>query len=488
MRTLVNVSEASITTPGGRLLFEGLNMQLSSERVALIGRNGVGKSSLLAVLAGTADVQSGRVKLGGKVHMVPQRVATDSLRLSHGEQRKRALLEALSSGAEILLLDEPTEDLDDAAVAWLRHSLKAWPGCLVVSSHDRRLLGDFEHFFIASESGCHAYSGTLEGLQLQLERDAQEAQQRYASHLQRLVAQEERIEFVGRRRDRKKRRGRCNELDRATPRILLNTKRGRAQVYQGRMKQQREAKLDFARQWTKSTRRALNVTLDLELPVPTLPDAGSDDIVVLQGATMQSASSVLFSALDLRVGRRRIAVVGPNGAGKTTLLEVILGRRFPTGGKAFRDLSKIGAIAQGGMDWLIDESLLSLLSGQVLHKQHDEVAKLLVAHKFPLALAERPLRSLSPGERARAALITLFERAPPVELLVLDEPTYSLDLVGQRAMTDALRAWPGGLIVASHDREFLAAIGVDTVIRLDGGQTSPPPRRTIISQDDPLVC
>ncbi len=467
MRTLVQVSDARITTPAGRPLFDGLNMQLARERVALIGRNGVGKSSLLAVLAGALDVQSGRVKLGGEVRWVPQIVAPASTtRLSHGEMRKRALLEALTSGADILLLDEPTEDLDDAAVMWLRQALKTWPGCLVVASHDRRLLDDFEHFFITSESGCRAYTGTLDGLQKQLEQDATEAQQRYARNLQRLVEKEEHIELVGRRRDRKKRYGRCSELDRATPKILLNTKRGRAQTYHGRMKQQREAKLDFARQWTKSTRRALNVSLDLQLPVPTLPEAISDDIVVLQGASMQLGERTLFSQVDLHMGRQRIAVVGPNGSGKTTLLDVILGQRFPTGGKAFRDLSKIGVITQGGTNWLLDESLLSYSSLQTAYGNDDELAKLLITHKFPLALAERPMRSLSPGERARAALIALFQRAPAVEVLVLDEPTYSLDLVGQRAMTDALRAWPGGLIVTSHDRSFLAAIGIEREIRL----------------------
>ena len=91
---------------------------------------------------------------------------------------------------------------------------------------------------------------------------------------------------------------------------------------------------------------------------------------------------------------------------------------------------------------------------------------LLVAHKFPLGLAERPLRSLSPGERTRAALICLFQRSPAVELLVLDEPTFSLDLVGQRALTNALKAWPGGLLVASHDRAFLAAIDATTLLEL----------------------
>jgi ATPase subunit of ABC transporter with duplicated ATPase domains len=81
------------------------------------------------------------------------------------------------------------------------------------------------------------------------------------------------------------------------------------------------------------------------------------------------------------------------------------------------------------------------------------------------------MRSLSPGERVRAALIGLFQRSPAVELLVLDEPTYSLDLVGQQAITRALRAWPGGLVVASHDRAFLQEIGVHDTIEL--GKRSP---------------
>ena len=74
--------------------------------------------------------------------------------------------------------------------------------------------------------------------------------------------------------------------------------------------------------------------------------------------------------------------------------------------------------------------------------------------------------SLSPGERTRAALICLFARAPCIELLILDEPTFGLDLLGQRALTQALRAWSGGLVVASHDQEFLAEIGSDRTLRL----------------------
>jgi ATPase subunit of ABC transporter with duplicated ATPase domains len=475
MNTLIQISEACITTPGGRPLFDGLNLSLARDHVALVGRNGVGKSTLLAVLAGAAEVHAGRVKTRSKPHLVPQglrgamveRAADSSAALlSHGELRRLALGEAMRSGADILLLDEPTEDLDEAGVAWLRAWLLAWPGCLVVASHDRRLLADFRHFLVPSESGCRYFGGTLPELDAELEREHREAEQRYVRNLNRLVAQEEHTEQVTRRRARKKRYGRCSELDRATPRIRLNQKRDHAQVYQGKLMKLREARLDFLRQWSKSTRRALGVSLPLDLPVPVLPEGGATGLLVLRGVSASVGGRRLFPPLDLELGRQRVAVVGPNGAGKTTLLEIMLGRRAPTTGSASCDLTRTAAIEQGGANWMLEESLLSYLSLQGPASTPDEVAALFLAHRFPLGLAERPLRTLSPGERARAALICLFRRSPPASLLILDEPTHGLDLVGQRAMTAALRSWPGGLVVASHDRAFLAAIGIESFLEV----------------------
>ena len=134
--------------------------------------------------------------------------------------------------------------------------------------------------------------------------------------------------------------------------------------------------------------------------MPALPEA-TGDLASLNDVSARVGGRSLFSALDLRIGRQRLAVVGPNGAGKTTLLEILLGRRAPSTGTASRDLARIGSIAQGGIDWMLDESLL--------------------AHLAHLA---------------------------------------------QRAMTSALRAWPGGLVVTSHDRAFLSEIGVSDVIEL----------------------
>jgi ATPase subunit of ABC transporter with duplicated ATPase domains len=463
MQPELETSGLSVSTPGGRRLIEGLNLRIGREHVALVGRNGVGKSTLLAVLAGVADAGAGRVTTRTQPHFLPQADERTRAR-SLGEQRRLSLSAAQKSGAEILLLDEPSEHLDHSAQTWLRDWLSRWPGCLIVASHDRRLLGDFRHFFVLSESGCRYFGGALGELEAELELEHQRSEQRYVQNLNRLAAEEERALHVARRKARKKRYGRCSELDRATPRIRLNQKRDHAQVSQGRLAKLREARLASLRHWTQSTRRALNVSLPLELTMQSLPAEAEEPVLTVHAASAGSAERRLFESLDLRLGRERVGVVGPNGAGKTTLLEILLGRRQPDAGSAQRVLSKIGYVAQGGTNFLLDESLLAHLTA--LGASSEASAELLLRHKFPLALGERPLRSLSPGERARAALISLFAKSPAVELLILDEPTFSLDLLGQRALTRALQAWPGGLVIASHDSQFLAELALDRVIDL----------------------
>ena len=159
-------------------------------------------------------------------------------------------------------------------------------------------------------------------------------------------------------------------------------------------------------------------------------------------------------------------VRGANGAGKTTLLEVALGLRQPAGGRVRCDASRVGYVAQNAANWCIDDSVLDQLATQMEAASPDQISQVLRAHRFPLALAGRPLATLSPGERVRAALICLGHRRPAPELLVLDEPTQDLDFVGLAALEAVLAAWPGGLLVVSHDPEFLDAIGISRTLAL----------------------
>lgn len=283
-----------------------------------------------------------------------------------------------------------------------------------------------------------------------------------------LAEQERRNEQVCRRRQRKKNVGRLHELGRCTARMRLNAKRSSAQVTQARAAKIREDRIAAVRGWAHATRRALAVTLPLELRAPPQDVHDDRDLVTLTDVGVTVGERPLFAGVDLRLRRERLAIVGPSGAGKTTLLQVLVGARRPTRGDATCLAGQVGHIDQDASGWISDDSLTERLLACSQAATLTEVAATLVAHKFPLALAERPLRSLSPGERVRAALICLFQRSPRPSLLVLDEPGDGLDVVGVLALRRALRAWTGGLIVASHDSDLLADIGVDRWLVLDG--------------------
>jgi len=474
---LVDVAGLRLSGSAGRALFDDLTLCLGADRVALVGRNGVGKSTLLRALAGELLPERGRIRVASRPLHVPQLLPRTDVAASHGEQRRELLQRAFDAGPQILLLDEPSEDLDDNAVRWLRGAIRRFSGCLVLVSHDRRLLADFDSFLVASEAGCRHFAGGLAALEASLEQERLAAERRYASRLSQLAEAQRHALHVERRKARKKRYGRVSELDRATPRIRLNQKRSEAQVSHGRLAKLREERLDALRAWTHGLRRALAVELDVAWAIPALPDSASEALW-LRDVTVERDGRALVKSLDLVMSRERVALVGANGAGKTTLLDVALGRRLPSRGEARRDLSRIGSVAQGAADWCIQESLLELLLKQDPLLEPEVAARLLAAHKFPSLLAQRPLATLSPGERTRAVLLALLQRRPVPELLVLDEPTFSLDLLGQRALADVLRAWPGGLLVASHDRAFLHAIGVTRSIELgapSGASRGAPP-------------
>jgi len=494
---VLEASGLALDTATGRPLLRGLNLSLTNEKVALIGRNGVGKSTLLAVLAGLDRPHGGAVVSRSDRLLVPQAIPVDPARVfeqltacadlsdelaavgldpeealrsaqgfSLGELRKLHLVAAKLRLPGLLLLDEPTEDLDDTGIAWLMAWLAERSGPSLVVSHNKPLLRTFEHFFVVQESGCRYFHGSFDALQRDLEDQSKEEQRRYLRNINVLHEREQHNARVCRRRQRKKNLGRIHETGRMPSRAMLNTKRSYAQVKQGRVARIRRERIGAVRDWAKAARRALSVNLPLVLGIPALPSSDGVPLIELRSVSATIDGRTLFADLDLTITRERLAIVGPNGSGKTTLLKVMLGQQDATTGASRPQRHRIGAIAQGATDWMSEHSLLTHLHSLSNETSPDALARLLITHKFPLALAERPLRSLSPGERTRAAVICLFQRSPPPELLVLDEPTYSLDFVGTAAVENALRVWPGGLVVVSHDGEFLRGLKMDRRLKL----------------------
>jgi len=463
---LLHAQQLNLATPGGRPLFRDLSLQLDrGDRVALVGRNGVGKSTLLQVLAGVTAADSGKLTCHGRRILVPQGVDMHDRSASPGELRRRSLQAALDADPELLLLDEPTHDLDQAGLDWLSRALASYRHGLVVVSHDRRLLRAFEDFFLVAESGCRHYHGSCDALLRMLQSEQDEHERRYLSELAGLTREEKHHYVDAQRRARKKNVGRIRELDRGSPRILLNAKRSAAQNTQARAARIHRERIASARAWALAARRALAVELPLEAVLPQLPAAGALPATELQRVAAVAGERTLFEDVSLALQRERLGVVGPNASGKSTLLELLAGERRPERGGARCDASRIGYIAQNSANWCRPESLLELL---LTEAQLDlaAAASCIRAHRFPFALAERPLTSLSPGERLRAALLCLLQRPHPPELLILDEPTSHLDFLGHAALQALLSRWSGGLVVASHDEDFLGAIGLERRLSL----------------------
>ncbi len=489
--TLVKVENLDVSTPRGRQLFLDLNVEISHEQVAMIGRNGVGKTTLLKILSG--EVVRPEVVLHTVPYLVPQELEATSrtIRLarkllskddladaglpwellsqdtcSPGEQRKLHLLAARQAQPELLILDEPTSDLDEHGIDWLGNWLSKWSQGLILVSHHRMLLRQFQHFFVIAESGCRYLSGGFKEVESFLEGEGLRKQRQYVSDLNTLIRKEEKNERVINRHDRKKNRGRLKELGRCPSRAKLNEKRSYAQVKQGKRKKLWRNRLSASRAWAEATRRALDVQLDLTLIAPKQPNDTPAEIVDVEGVTAVIDGREIFSNLSMCVRRsERIVVSGRNGAGKSTLLSMLAGWRQAVQGRVVGDFSRIGMIEQGAANWKSDRGLIGNLQA-ACDATLEEVAEILVGHRFPFALAERPLKILSPGERMRAALICLYHRFPAIELLVLDEPTVGLDFVGLSALRKALKSWPGALVVVSHDRDFIESIDVCCEIRL----------------------
>lgn len=364
--TLVKVENLDLSTPTGRPLFQGLNVEISSyDQVAMIGRNGVGKTTLLRILAGEVDRQE--VTLHTAAYLVPQDLgeAAHSIRaarkllghadladarlpvhlLSHdtcspGEQRSLHLLAARKIHPDLLVLDEPTSDLDEEGIDWLLSWLSEWSHGLIVVSHNRKLLRLFNHFFVIAESGCRYLPWSLEKVEDYLKQDEYQKTRQYVSNLNSLTQKEEKNQRVNNRHDRKKNRGRLNELRRCTSRMKLNEKRAYAQVKQGKRKKLWKKRISASRAWAEATRRALSVQLDLKLIAPKQPIDTSAKIVEAIELSAVIEGREIFSNLSICVQRSdRFVVSGRNGSGKTTLLSLLAGQRPPAKGCQKRLLS-----------------------------------------------------------------------------------------------------------------------------------------------------
>jgi ATPase subunit of ABC transporter with duplicated ATPase domains len=526
MPALVTLDGLTARTPDGRTLFENLTLSFGAERTGLVGRNGVGKSTLLRLIAGEGAPTAGSVAVTARLGVLPQALspapgatvadllglaeplarlrriaegqgseddfdAADwdlemrleealaemglaglapdrpAASLSGGQVTRAALAGLVARAPDLLILDEPTNNLDAAARELVAQMLGRWRGGAIVVSHDRDLLRRMDRIVELSGLGARVYGG---GYDLYAARKAAEDEvaQRDLAEAERTQARVAReSQAAVERKARRDAAGRKLHAKGGQPRLFLDAQAERAEVSGGREsrladRQRAEAAANLASAQAKIERLR---TLDFDLP-PSGLAAGKTVLALEAAGFAYPEGPPILTDISLRVvGPERVAVSGPNGAGKTTLLRLAAGELEPTAGRTVR-----GARAA----FLDQETALLGSEGRLidafrrLNPQADDnrAYAALARFLFRNAAAEKPLAALSGGERLRAALACVLMGDAPPQLLILDEPTNHLDLDSIAAVEAALRGYDGALLVVSHDRDFLDAIRITREVAL----------------------
>jgi ATPase subunit of ABC transporter with duplicated ATPase domains len=436
----MSVVEATLDGAGpvsdaARLLHE-LERQLgdpahAEEMESLIERYGEAQARFESLGGYGFDARAREVLAG--LGFAPEQMDGDVGALSGGWKMRVGLARILVMQPDALLLDEPTNHLDLESILWLEGWLRAFPGALLMTSHDREFLNRMASKIIEIDAGeLISYAGDYDFYDRQRALAEREQAAQYARQ-QAMLAKEE--AFIAR----------------------FKARASHASQVQSRVK-----KLEKIEKVEPPKRRET-----LEFDFRPAPRSG-DDVARLAGVHKKYGDRVVFAGLDLLLRRReRWCVMGVNGAGKSTLLKLVAGVLSPDGGTVTLGASvKLGYFAQHSMELLEpDATVWETLQGAFSHATIGSLRTLAGCFGFSGDEVEKRCRLLSGGEKVRLVMARMLYDPP--NFLVLDEPTNHLDLATREMLVRALAGYEGTLLLVSHDRRFLAAL-TNRVLELDG--------------------
>jgi ATPase subunit of ABC transporter with duplicated ATPase domains len=380
-------------------------------------------------------------------------------RLSGGQASRVGLVALRAARFEALLLDEPSNHLDDDGLERLARLLAAHPGGLVLVSHDRAVLGETvdEVVELDPHTGrASAYAGGWDAFERARETERRREVERY----ERAVA--ERARLSGAQREVRARAG-------ASARRVRHGAGRDADKHQREwVKARADGMARRARRMSSRIERVevperprTNRALRLEL---TAAERGAPFVVALEGAVVRRGDWELGPIdLALRHGER-VLVSGANGRGKSTLLALLAGRLAPAEGR--RTVAGAAVVAHLGQDrGALSADLPLARAVRDLTGLDEQGARgALAAFGLEEEHAERRAATLTAGERTRAELAVLAARR--ATCLLLDEPTNHLDVASLEVLEAALAGWPGMLVVATHDRRLRSALALDREVAL----------------------
>jgi ATPase subunit of ABC transporter with duplicated ATPase domains len=523
--SFVTVTDLRFAWPDGTVVFDGLDLAVGPGRHGLVGRNGSGKSTLLRLLAGQLAPQRGSVQCAGSLGHLPQDLTLrvdarvdDVLGIADVRRALRALANAdvgehvyatigdqwdvedraeawLSrlgldldldrrvgevSGGEavllglaaqlirdpdVLLLDEPTNNLDRAARERLGEAVASFGGALLVVSHDAELLERMDHIGDLHEGEIDWYGGGFSAYQ-EARRVEHEAAERAVRSAEAGVRRQQRELITAQTRlDRRVRYGQKMWDSKREPKIVMGARKRAAQVSAGRHRGVHQERLAAAQDQLKVAEGAVPDDAAIRIDLPDTEVPAARDVLRLEDVVLRNG---VRGDLWVR-GPERIAVVGPNGSGKSTLLHTIAGDLTPASGRC--DLRVPARLLPQRVDILADGlSVVDNVARFAPDAGNNARRARLARFLFRGRAADQLCSTLSGGERFRAALAALLLAEPAPQLLMLDEPTNSLDLASIDQLVSALTSYRGALLVASHDEVFLDRLGIERWVTVSGGR------------------
>nr|WP_295928207.1 ABC-F family ATP-binding cassette domain-containing protein [uncultured Dyadobacter sp.] len=518
--------------PNRDVLFTDINLTVNKQdKIALIGNNGTGKSTLLKLLAGHLIPASGIVKAESKPYYVPQLLGQfgdqtvaqalgiqDKLlalkeildghltdinlelldddwgieercqeafahwklagidlsqsmsALSGGQKTKVFLAGILIHEPDIVLLDEPSNHLDTASRAILYDYIQSTSQTLMVVSHDRTLLNLLETVFELNQRGIAVYGGNYDFYVTQ-KRIATEALTQDVKAREKALRKAKEVERESMERQQKlDARGKKKQEKAGLPTIVMNAFRNNAEKSTAQLKGVHAEKVSGIAQELSQLRSEMGGEDKMKIDF--------DNSGLHKGKILLTAEHLNFSheprplwkmPLSFQVtSGERIAIKGPNGSGKTTLIRMLLGQAVPSSGTMDRSDFKHIYIDQDYS--LIHNQLTVYEQAQRFNSgalQEHEIKIRLNRFLFTRAYWDKPCEALSGGEKMRLLLCSLAIGNQAPDVIVLDEPTNNLDIRNIGILTNAINEYEGTLIVVSHDTHFLNEVKIEREIVLE---------------------
>jgi ATPase subunit of ABC transporter with duplicated ATPase domains len=497
----------SFDLPQDRRLFTNISFTLTTQKYALVGPNGVGKSTLAKILASKLLPSAGELKISQNVIYLAQEESRSAISvaeylmdlwdssvieravwrplleniqlesslstLSGGEWMRVRIAHAISQPAGLLILDEPTNNLDARARKQIHRFVENFSGPLLIISHDRELLNKASTILELSNQGLSTFGGNFD---FYLQQKSLE-QIRQRQNLDRLRLEKKKTEKELHKKissqEKRMREGVKQAPKKGLPKILLGARKRLAQETHGRVQKNENQRLQKAEgafmNFYNETKQ--ESAFNLALPQSQIPSGKMVfEILDFNFSFSANASPLWTEKLNLTMkGPRRWALAGDNGSGKSTLLKLLLANNDEVLGFC-QGMLRLGEVQVAILDqeYRILDHNLSVLENVAKNSALTKTEIRNQLARFQL-FADQPLQkvsSLGGGEKLKAALAKIFLAKETVQFLILDEPTNNLDLQSLEILEKALSSFAGALLVVSHDQRFLENVGIERVYTL----------------------